>query len=316
MTHRSEPARGRRIADLTPERRQLVEKLLHRSRGADADTMPPPGPAPLPPAADAPSLDLLTGEKEKTRRFYDQVNAQLDPTPFGPFSFFLNYGYVSDDDARDSAVVSLPEHALNRQSVKLVLETLGDCPLDGRKVLDVGCGRGGTVTVLRTFFRPAFLAALDLSPRAIEFCRGTHRALARFLEADAEQLPFLDSSFDAVTNIESSHLYPEVGGFYREVLRVLRPGGRFLYSDLQPADRWRNALRTLHQLGFDVVGERDITNNVLLSCDQLARQRVQAFQTPGQAAALGEFLGAPGSVVYNDLARRAWVYMLVRAVKR
>jgi ubiquinone/menaquinone biosynthesis C-methylase UbiE len=326
--------RAQRIADLTPERRQLLDALL-RSKA----NVPAASPAPTQRAAsaqagaastaiaaaaeaavsappEAPSLDLLTGEKAKTKRFYDAVNAQLDPTPFGAFSFFLNYGYVSDGLTPDSAVVSLPEQAMNRHSVKLVLETIGDCPLDGRDVLDVGCGRGGTVVTLRTFFTPALIAAMDLSTRAVQFCHTTHTGThARFLEADAEHIPFADGRFDVVTNIESSHLYPDVDAFYGEVFRVLRPGGRFQYADLQPADRWRDRVRALRALGFAISRERDITNNVLLSCDQLARQRVQAYQSPQQVETLQEFLGAPGSQVYNDLARRAWVYHVVTAVK-
>jgi ubiquinone/menaquinone biosynthesis C-methylase UbiE len=65
------------------------------------------------------------------------------------------------------------------------------------------------------------------------------------VQGDAENLPFDDESFDAVINIEASHLYPQLPRFLAEVARVLRPGGHFLYADLRPgADiaEWEVAL--------------------------------------------------------------------------
>lgn len=54
-----------------------------------------------------------------------------------------------------------------------------------------------------------------------------------FVHGDAENLPFPDESFDAVINVEAAHLYPDYPRFLREVARVLRPGGHFLYADLR-----------------------------------------------------------------------------------
>ena len=41
-----------------------------------------------------------------------------------------------------------------------------------------------------------------------------------------------DGSFDVITNVESSHLYPRLEHFYSEVARVLAPGGFFCYADI------------------------------------------------------------------------------------
>ena len=54
---------------------------------------------------------------------------------------------------------------------------------------------------------------------------------------DAENLPFEDNSFDAIINVESSHCYGNVEQFLREVHRVLRPGGDFLFVDLRGAQK-------------------------------------------------------------------------------
>jgi acyl transferase domain-containing protein/ubiquinone/menaquinone biosynthesis C-methylase UbiE len=258
-------------------------------------------------------LAILNGEKNHTRQFYDSVNGHLNSSEYGQFSFFLNYGYASDSSA-EFAAVELPQHYLNRNSVKLVLEVVGDCPLSGRAVLDVGCGRGGTAVVLDTFFRPRRIAALDLSSAAIRWCGATHRrpGLA-FVEGDSEKLPFRSGEFDAVTNIESSHLYPDIAAFFGEVSRVLKPGGQFLYADLAPAGRMSEYIELLREFGFEVLRERDITGNVLLSSDQIAGLRVQAYQAPDGDDALQNFLAAPGSQTYEDLRNRAWTYHIVTA---
>jgi ubiquinone/menaquinone biosynthesis C-methylase UbiE len=82
------------------------------------------------------------------------------------------------------------------------------------------------------------LVGVDLAPEAVVFCRKVHRRAARFEVGDAEHLPFDDGAFDVVTNIESSHTYPNLRAFFAEVRRVLVSGGRFLSTDLLPVQRW------------------------------------------------------------------------------
>jgi len=294
-----------RLAGLSIDRRKLLEQLLTER-----------GRAPTAPASSGGALTAIPDvDKGRIRLFYESVNRQLDRTTFGQFSFFLNYGYVADGSA-EFAAYKLAEHALNRNSVKLVLEVLGDAPISGRDVLDVGCGRGGTAVVMRDFARPRSIAAIDLAPSALRYCRHAHPYPdLHFIEADAEHLPFGDSRFEIVTNIESSHLYPQVERFFRGVSRVLKRGGFFLYADLAPAGAMQHHVATLRTIGFDVFRERDITRNVLLSCDRIAATRRGAYQSEGDEDVLSEFLSAPGSQVYADLADRAWTYHIVTARK-
>ena len=158
------------------------------------------------------------------REFYDDVSRRLAATGMGEASFFLNYGYVSRGKG-DEAAVDVPEEVPNRNSIRLALELVGATVLAGRDALDVGCGRGGTAALLAEQFG-AVAAGVDLSPEAIAFCRNAHRAPGlRFEVGDAENLPFDDASFDVVTNLESSHTYPDMRAFLGEVRRVLRPAG-------------------------------------------------------------------------------------------
>ena len=253
--------------------------------------------------------------KPAIQRFYDAVSSQLNTGDAREYSFFLNYGYVADG-RNEHAVHQLPSKALNRNGIQLVLEVIGNCELDGRRVLDVGCGRGGTIEVLHRFFSPGETVGLDLSPVAIDFCRRTHRyPQVSFLCGDAERLPFPAGSFDAVVNIESSHSYPDIDAFYAEVSRVLKPGGVFLYSDTMPASEAASRLDRLTAHGFRTELARDITSNVVRSCDELAGIHAQAFDAGNAPEVLGEFLAVPGSQNYDNLRSRRLVYGIWRLRK-
>lgn len=313
-----------RVDGLSPERRRLLDQMLKgksppRPAGAaPAASSPDSGAGAAPPAG---SLVLEYGSsaaetKANYRRFYDQVSRQLDASDFGQYAYFLNYGYVPDGSRHFSAV-ELPENYINKNSVRLVLELVGDCELKGRRVLDVGCGRGGAVQVMHQFFAARSITGLDLSPNAVAFCTARHRYPGvSFYEGDAEKLPFGDGAFDVVTNVESSHSYPNLHAFYEEVCRVLAPGGHFLYADLLAAEQGREELMFLRRLGFAVEHDRDITPNVLLSCDEIARTRVQAYDVSrNDAQFMGNFLATPGSDVYERMRHGLWSYRICRLRK-
>lgn len=317
------PEISNRTASLSDDRRRLLERLLNQ-KGASVAVE---GQGRAFPGATAPAVVTVTplpgshtleqsfslGEvKANYKRFYDAVNTQLDASVFGPFSFFLNYGYLPNLSSQYSRI-ELPDHFVNKNSVRLVLELIGDCDLKDRRILDVGCGRGGTVFVIKQFFEPRSVQGLDLSPNAIASCRANHcYDNVRFDEGDAEKLPFDREQFDVVTNVESSHSYPNLSAFYAEVFRVLVPGGCFLYTDVIPHKSTAEYLALLEKSGFTMELERDITANVLLSCDEVARDRVGAYDAGNDPELMNNFLAAPGSQVYEDMRSGRWSYRIYR----
>ena len=128
--------------------------------------------------------------KASYREFYNDVTRRLEQSGMGAVSFFLNYGYISLGEG-DEARFEVPAEVFNRNSVRLAFELIGSTQLNDRKVLDVGCGRGGTVALLAEIFGAAS-TGVDLSPEAIAFCRSTHGHGTRFEVGDAEHLPFED----------------------------------------------------------------------------------------------------------------------------
>ena len=275
-----------------------------------------PADAPTPAVAAAP----LKGEaaeaaaKASYREFYDDVTRKLEQTGVGEASFFLNYGYLALGTGGEEARLEVPDGVFNPSSVRLAFELIGDTDLAGRRVLDVGCGRGGTVALLAERFG-AIATGVDLAPEAVAFCRRMHRhADVSFEVGDAEHLPFDDRTFDVVTNVESSHTYPNLRAFYSEVARVLKSGGVFLYTDLLPVARWMEVRALLAPLGLALYSDREITPNVLASCDEVAATRAQAFG--GSSAAIDNFLAVPGSMVYEQMRSGAWEYRILRARRR
>ena len=296
----------RRLAELSPERRRLLERLL---AGAEAARPPCADPKPAHPAS-APQ-EVLSPHKAECRSFYDGISRRLDASDFGPFSMFLNLGYAEAATPSHS-VVELPEWCLNKNSVRLVLEVIGWCDLAGRRVLDVGCGRGGGISVIKQYFAARSAVGLDLAPAAIKFCRATHRHPdVTFEVGDAERLPFPDDSFDVVINIESSSTYPDIRAFYQQVFRVLAPGGYFLYTDALPVGRFAECTDCLRRLGFSLELDRDITPNVLASCGEVAGYRLDAYRAQGDRA-MSDFLGAPGTRFYDEMKRGEWAYRIHR----
>ena len=287
----------------------LIEQTSGRRRGEAA--------AGLPFAKDAvPDATPIEGQaaeaaaKQSYRDFYDEVTRRLEQTGVAEASFFLNYGYRSLGKG-DEGRVKVPGDVFNANSVRLVFELIGPADLHGRRVLDVGCGRGGTAALVADRFATD-VTGVDLSSAAIAFCRRTHGdPRLRFDVGDAEHLPCEDASFDVVTNIESSHTYPNLRLFFTEVSRVLAHGGTFLYTDLLPVARWMEVRALLGPLGLVIERDREITPNVLASCDEVAASRTKAFG--GSNAAIDNFLAVPGSMVYEQMRSGAWEYRIIRA---
>jgi SAM-dependent methyltransferase len=97
----------------------------------------------------------------------------------------------------------------------------------GEEVLEIGVGLGSDF--LRFVRAGARATGVDLTQHAVELVR---RRLdlegldADVLQADAEQLPFADASFDRIYSWGVLHHSPDTDRAVREAIRVLRPGGR------------------------------------------------------------------------------------------
>lgn len=137
----------------------------------------------------------------------------------------------------------------------------------GMRLLDVGCGPGSITRGLAERLAPGEVVGVDLSKEALASARedAAARALGnlRYVEGSVYELPFPDASFDVVFAHQVLQHLKEPSAAIREMLRVLRTGGRLAVRDVDwgtvaywPPDPWIDRfidvhLRTWSQNGGD-----------------------------------------------------------------
>jgi ubiquinone/menaquinone biosynthesis C-methylase UbiE len=128
------------------------------------------------------------------------------------------------------------EHKSGRE-LELVVDFAA--PTGTERVLDIGTGAGHTALALASRVSDVVLtdpvdAMLATARRLFQVAGLTN---AQFVRVGAEQLPFPNASYDIVTTRLAAHHFDDVPLAMREVARVLRPGGVFVFIDtLAPED--------------------------------------------------------------------------------
>jgi len=115
--------------------------------------------------------------------------------------------------------------------VKLVLEYLGD--LDGKRVADVGCGKGRFARIVAERNPGARVYAIDLAEAMLAHVpAGVHRCAASMTA-----LPLATASCDGAYATESLEHAVDIGGAVGELCRIVKPGGRIVIID-KNAEAW------------------------------------------------------------------------------
>ena len=224
---------------------------------------------------------------------------------------FLNWGY---EEEPPMGLPLEPSDEPDRLCVQLYHRVAAQVDLKGKDVLEVSCGHGGAASYITRTMHPATYTGLDLNPAGIAFCKRRHKLPGLdFVQGDAENLPFPDGSFDAVINVEAAHLYPHYRQFLAEVLRVLRPGGHFLYADLRgqaDIDEWETALaesglRELSQEEINTQVLRGLEKNSVRYQDLINRHAPPILRRVGRDVAVTQ-----GSPLYEEVEKGVISYRL------
>ena len=109
----------------------------------------------------------------------------------------------------------------------------GDEPLPYERALELGCGTGFFLLNLMQGGIAKKGSVTDLSPGMVKVALRNAENLGLDVDgrvADAETIPYEDNTFDLVVGHAVLHHIPDVEKSLREVIRVLKPGGRFIFA--------------------------------------------------------------------------------------
>lgn len=174
------------------------------------------------------------------------VNQEIKPTYFGTllekfregdseallaFGRHLHWGYWKEPAKADGSVA---DFARASEMLSQIICNVGGVR-DGARILDAGCGFGGTVASINERFANVQVVGVNIDREQLARAKNVVRARpsneVEFVEADACNLPFEDASFDCILAIECIFAFSSRERFFQEARRVLKPGGRLTLCD-------------------------------------------------------------------------------------
>jgi malonyl-CoA O-methyltransferase len=171
--------------------------------------------------------------------------------------FFLDAYLWRVKSAFNEKVDSFPDSINKRDGrVQEILSFLGD--LNGKKVMDIGCGKGRFLRILKEEFPGAELYGIDISETMLRYCPESVRSSVGTLL----DIGFPDNYFDCVYSVEALEHALRAKVAVKEMCRILRPGGKVVIIDknrsklgaleIEPWEQWfgrREILRSLRAYG-------------------------------------------------------------------
>jgi ubiquinone/menaquinone biosynthesis C-methylase UbiE len=223
---------------------------------------------------------------------------------------FMNYGFdpLNEQDRPNLKEQDEPD----RYSIQLYHFLATQTNVKGKKMLEVGSGRGGGASYIARYLEPAEITGMDIAENAVAFANKRHQAPnLRYVAGNAEQIPFPDNHFDVVINVESSHAYGSVEKFFKEVARILKPGGIFLITDMRDPNNIAKFEQSLFGSGLTRISQAVINDNIekaIENEDDLKRARIRAAIPAQYVKFFEEFGGVKGSQIHKDVRDRKLIY--------
>lgn len=177
---------------------------------------------------------------EKFDEFADEAVLEDKPAYYTRNFHFQTDGYLSEDsaalyDLQVEALFSGTANAMRRQAIRPIAEFMTHKDQRSVKLLDVACGTGRFLRALLEAYPRMPVTGLDLSRDYLNEARSylKHRRKVNLVEANAEDMPGEDETYDMASCI---YLFHELPPKIREkvasqIARVIKPGGLFVFVD-------------------------------------------------------------------------------------
>ena len=162
--------------------------------------------------------------------------ASDDVSTVAAFGRHVHWGYWNDPS---QATCSPQEYGTAAENLCSVVCDAAEIR-DGMRIIDVGCGFGGTLASLNERFSGLQLVGVNIDARQLE--RAAELVIPQngnsieIVEADAARIPLPDNCFDGVLAVECVFHFNRPG-FFAETERLLGPGGTLTLSDFVPSER-------------------------------------------------------------------------------
>ncbi len=101
------------------------------------------------------------------------------------------------------------------------------------QVLDIGCGSGYALKIMSSRFHHSDLHGIDISETCVKIAKLKNKKALNnnsfdIRTGDVADLPYADDSMDIVTAFQTHYFWPDIKQAFREIHRVLQPGGLFI----------------------------------------------------------------------------------------
>jgi SAM-dependent methyltransferase len=207
--------------------------------------------------------------------YFDDLIERLDREPDSPiaqaFRRHVHWGYYSPPESADDSMAAY----LRAAEAMTARVCEAGRVRNGQRILDVGCGLGGTIAYLNETLTGCSLVGLNIDERQLARAReavkprGGNEVL--FVHGDACALPFHDGTFDVVLAVECIFHFPSRKTFFAEARRVMKDGGTLAVSDFVVDGTRLDDLEAWMKASGSTQGDFFGSNSTALSSDTYAR---------------------------------------------